>query len=95
MRRQKAKERLEREAHDAVADFGLEDAVELLREALTIRETSQGKAHPDLIWTLSPWIEVPRQKHRPERALEAAGFGEQQRSAFAGLCNFRERPAAA
>src|SRR5262245_54418620 len=71
-------ERLEREAHDALADFRLKDAVELLREALTIREASQGKAHSDLIWTLSLWIEVLRQKHRPQRALEAAGLGERR-----------------
>ena len=31
-------ERLEREAHDAIAEFRLEDAVRFLGEALAIRE---------------------------------------------------------
>src|SRR5262245_41381125 len=51
-------ERLEREAHDAIAGFRLDDAVGLVREALAIREASQGEDHPDLIWTLSLWIEA-------------------------------------
>jgi hypothetical protein len=51
-------EQLEREAHDAIAEFSLEDALRLVREALAIREASQGDGHPDLIWTLSLWIEA-------------------------------------
>jgi hypothetical protein len=71
-------ERLEREAHDALAEFRVKHAVGLLREALAIRERSQGKAHPDLIWTLSLWIEALRQEHRPESAQEAASLGERR-----------------
>src|SRR5262245_19964866 len=71
-------ERLEREAHDAIAGFSLDDAVRLVREALAIREASQGDGHPDLIWTLSLWIEALGRKHRPETALEAAGLGERR-----------------
>jgi len=81
-------ERLEREARDAIAGFSLDDAVRLLREALAIREASQGEGHPDLIWTLSLWIEALGRKHRPETALEAARLGERRlalrRTALAG-----------
>src|SRR5215510_2422955 len=81
-------ERLEREAHDAIAGFRLDDAVGLVREALAIREASQGEDHPDLIWTLSLWIEALGRKHRPETALEAASLGERRlalrRTALAG-----------
>jgi len=51
-------ERLEREAHGAIAEFSFENAVRLVREALAIREASQGEGHPDLICTLSLWIEA-------------------------------------
>ena len=71
-------EQLEREAHDAIAGFRLDDAVRLMREALAIREASQGEGHPDLIWTLSLWIEALGRKHRPESALEAARLGERR-----------------
>jgi len=71
-------ERLEREAHDAILEFRLEEAVGPLREALAIREASQGERHPDLIWTLSLWIEALRRKHRPESALETARLGERR-----------------
>ena len=81
-------ERLEREAHDAILEFRLEDAVGSLREALAIREASQGERRPDLIWTLSLWIEALRRKHRPESALEATRLGERRlalrRTALAG-----------
>jgi len=81
-------ERLEREAHDAILEFRLEEAVGPLREALAIREASQGEQHPDLIWTLSLWIEALRRKHRPESALEATRLGERRlslrRTALAG-----------
>jgi len=81
-------ERLEREAHDAILEFRLEEAVGPLREALAIREASQGEQHPDLIWTLSFWIEALRRKHRPESALEATRLGERRlslrRTALAG-----------
>jgi len=81
-------EQLEREAHDAIAEFSLEDALRLVREALAIREASQGDGHPDLIWTLSLWIEALGRKHRPESALEAARLGERRlalrRTALAG-----------
>ena len=81
-------EQLEREAHDAIAGFRLDDAVRLMREALAIREASQGEGHPDLIWTLSLWIEALGRKHRPESALEAARLGERRlalrRTALAG-----------
>src|SRR5262249_12381527 len=81
-------ERLEREAHDAILEFRLEEAVGPLREALAIREATQGKGHPDLSWTLSLWIEALRRKHRPESALEAARLGERRlslrRTALAG-----------
>jgi hypothetical protein len=92
-------ERLEREAHDAIAEFRLEDAVRFLGEALAIREASQSKGHPDLIWTLSLWIEALRSKHQPESALEAANLGERRlaprRAALAGApdeltCSLRE-----
>jgi hypothetical protein len=74
----KRAERLEREAHYAIAEFSLEDAVRLVREALAIREASQGEGHPDLIWTLSLWIEALRRKHQPESAREAARIGERR-----------------
>jgi hypothetical protein len=81
-------EQLEREAHDAIAEFSLEDGVRLLRKALAIREASQSETHPDLIWTLSLWIEALGRKHRPESALEAARLGERRlalrRMALAG-----------
>src|SRR5260370_2267755 len=81
-------EQLEREAHDAIPTFRLEDAFGLLREALAIREAYQGEAHPDLIWTLSLWIHALRWKHRPASALEAAHLGERRlalrRTALAG-----------
>src|SRR5215831_8121056 len=81
-------ERLEREAHDAILEFRLEEAVGPLREAFAIREASQGERHPDLIWTLSLWIEALRRKHRPESALEATRLGERRlslrRTALAG-----------
>jgi hypothetical protein len=85
---EKRAEQLEREAHDAILEFRLEEAVERLREALAIRETYQGEAHPDLIWTLSLWIYALRRKHQPESALEAAHLGERRlalrRTALAG-----------
>jgi hypothetical protein len=71
-------EQLERKAHDATSEFRLEEAVACLREALAIREAKQGKAHPDLIWTLSLWIYALGRKHRPESALEAARLGERR-----------------
>ena len=71
-------ERLEREAHNAIPEYRLEEAVGLLREALAIREACQGEAHPDLIWTLSLWIYALCQNHRPESALEAARLGERR-----------------
>src|SRR5882672_2106126 len=71
-------ERLEREAHDAIAGFRRQDGVGLLREALAIREAAQGEAHRDLIWTLSLWIEALRREHRPESAREAACLGERR-----------------
>jgi hypothetical protein len=81
-------ERLERAALDATPEFRLEDAVGLLREALAIREAYQGEAHPDLIWTLSLWIEALRRKHQPESAREATHIGERRlalrRAALAG-----------
>ena len=81
-------EQLEREAHDAIAEFSLEDAFRLVREAFAIREASQGEGHPDLIWTLSLWIEALGRKHRLESALEAARLGERRlalrRMALAG-----------
>jgi len=92
-------ERLEREAHDAIGYFRLKDAVRLLGEALAIREASQGEEHPDLIWTLSLWIEALRWKHQPESALEAAHLGERRlalrRAALAAApdelaCSLRE-----
>jgi len=81
-------ERLEREAHDAILDFRLEEAVGPLREALAIREASQGERHPDLIWTLSLWIEALRRKHRPEGALETARW-----ASGAWRCGGRRSPA--
>jgi hypothetical protein len=84
----KRAEQLEREAHDAIPEFRLEEAVERLREALAIREAYQGEAHPDLIWTLSLWIYALRRKHQPESTLEAARLGERRlalrRTALAG-----------
>ena len=81
-------EQLEREAHDAIREWRLEDAVGVLREARAIREASQGEGHPDLIWTLSLWIEALRWKHQPESAREAAHLGERRlalrRAALAG-----------
>jgi hypothetical protein len=81
-------EQLEREAHDAIPEFRLEEAVGRLREALAIREACQGEAHPDLIWTLSLWIYALGRKHRPESALEAARLAERRlalrRMALAG-----------
>jgi hypothetical protein len=81
-------EQLERKAHDAIPEFRLEEAIGCLREALAIREAYQGKAHPDLIWTLSLWIYALGRKHRPESALEAAHLGERwlalRRMALAG-----------
>jgi hypothetical protein len=81
-------EQLEREAHNAIPEYRLEEAVRCLREALTIREAYQGEVHPDLIWTLSLWIDTLRRKHRPESALEAARLGERRlalrRTALAG-----------
>ena|SRR5262245_32168837 len=81
-------EQLEREAHDAIAEFGLEDALRLVHEAHAIREVSQGDGHADLIWTLSLWIEALGRRHRPESALEAARLGERRlalrRMALAG-----------
>src|SRR5215813_14183829 len=73
-------EQLEREAHDQIVEEShrLEEAVKLLRGALAIRETCQGKAHPDLIWTVSLWIYALGRKHRPESALEAAHLGERR-----------------
>jgi len=71
-------EQLERKAHDAIPEFRLEEAVGCLREALAVREANQGKAHPDLIWTLSLWIYALGRKHRPESALEAARLGERR-----------------
>ena len=71
-------EQLERKARDAIAELHLEDAVGLLGAALKIRETYQGEAHPDLIWTLSLWIDALRRKHRLESALEAARLGERR-----------------
>ena len=71
-------EQLERKAHDAIPEFRLDEAVGCLREALAIREAYQGKAHPDLIWTLSLWIYALGRKHRPESALEAARLGERR-----------------
>jgi hypothetical protein len=68
---EKRAERLEREAHDAI-EFRLEGAIIQLREALAIPEAAQGDGHPDLIWTLSLWIEALQWKHRSESALEAA-----------------------
>lgn len=62
-------EELEREAHDEIPEFRLEEAVGRMREALAIREAYQGEAHPDLIWTLSLWIHALCQKHKPESAL--------------------------
>jgi hypothetical protein len=81
-------EQLEREAHDAIPEYRLDDAIGRLREALAIREAYQGDAHPDLIWILSLWIDALRRKHRPESALEAARLGERRlalrRTALAG-----------
>jgi hypothetical protein len=81
-------ERLEREAHDAIDGWPPDKAAVLLREALAIREASQGEGHPDLIWTLSLLIEALRRRHRPESALEAARLGERRlalrRAALAG-----------
>ena len=71
-------EQLERKAHYAIPEFRVEEAVGCLREALAIRETCQGKAHPDLIWTVSLWIYALGRKHRPESALEAAHLGERR-----------------
>jgi len=71
-------EQLERKAHDAIPEFRLEEAVGCLREALAIREAYEGKAHPDLIWTLSLWIYALGRKHRAESALEAARLGERR-----------------
>jgi hypothetical protein len=71
-------ERLEREAHAAIVEFSLKDGIRLLREALRIREASQGETHPDLIWTLSLWIEALRREHQPESAREAAHIGERR-----------------
>jgi hypothetical protein len=71
-------EKLEREAHDEIMEYRLEEAVARLREALAIRQAYQGEAHPDLIWTLSLWIDALRPKHRPESALEAAHLGERR-----------------
>ena len=75
--REKA-ERLEQEARDAIPEYRLEQAIELLREALSIREACQGESHPDLIWTLSIWIEALRWTHRLETAREAARLGERR-----------------
>ena len=76
-------EQLEREARDAIAEFSLEDALRLVREALAIREAAQGEGHPDLIWTLSLWIEALGRKHRPHpqpiRNSSCACFSRRQR----------------
>src|SRR5262245_51320719 len=73
-------ERLEQEARAAIPEFRLEQAFGLLREALAIREASQGERHPDLIWTLSLWIYALREKYGPESSLEAAHLGERRLS---------------
>src|SRR5215468_6204568 len=92
-------EQLEREAHDAIEGWPPDTAIPLLREALAIREAAQGEGHPDLIWTLSLWIEALGQKHRPEKAREAACLGERRlalrRAVLAGVpdelaCSLRE-----
>ena len=75
--REKA-EQLEQEARDAIPEYRLDQAIELLREALSIREAYQGESHPDLIWTLSIWIEALCTKHRLETAQEAARLGERR-----------------
>jgi hypothetical protein len=92
-------ERLERKAHDAIAGCRPEDAITILREALAIRQAIQGEGHPDVIWTLSLWIEALRRQHRVESALEAAHLGERRlalrRAMLAGApdelaCSLRE-----
>ncbi len=91
-------ERLEREAHDAIAGFH-DDGIRPAGEALGIRQAFQGEGHRDLIWPLSLWIEALRRKHHPDSALEAARLGERRlalrRVALAGApdelaCSLRE-----
>lgn len=81
-------EQLEREAHDEIPEYRLEEAVGRLREALALRQAYQGEAHPDLIWTLSLWIGALLCRHRRKTALEAACLGERRlalrRMALAG-----------
>ena len=91
-------ERLEREAHDAIAGFH-DGGIRPAGEALGIRQAFQGEGHRDLIWPLSLWIEALRRKHNPDSALEAARLGERRlalrRVALAGApdelaCSLRE-----
>ena len=84
---EKRAERLEREAHDAI-EFRPEDAIRLLREALAIREAAQGDGHPDLIWTLSLWIEALRWKHHPEARWRLPAW-----ASGASHCGGRRSPA--
>ena len=51
-------EQLEREAHDAIAEFSLEDALRLVHEAHAIREVSQGDGHADLSYIYSAVREI-------------------------------------
>ena len=51
---------------------------QLLARALAIREQTQGKEHPDLIWTLSLLIDALRWEGSPAAAHKAAELGERR-----------------
>jgi hypothetical protein len=54
------------------------EALHLLVRALHLRERTQGKGHPDLIWTLSLGIEVLRLNPSLASFTRAAGLGERR-----------------
>lgn len=54
------------------------EALHLLVRALHLRERTQGKGHPDLIWTLSLCIEVLRLNPSLASFTRAAGLGERR-----------------
>jgi hypothetical protein len=68
---------LERRAWQVLGERSGETA-QLLGRALRIREQAQGRDHPDIIWTLSLWIEALRLEHSLAAARSAAELGERR-----------------
>ncbi len=69
---------IEDEARSALANHDLDLALQLVDQAIAMREDAQGPDDPDLIWSLSIKIEALQWRHSRDDTTKAAILGERR-----------------